>query len=143
RPNLTLDLGLRWEPKMAPHAGSGNTIFRPETPIRLGEPPSNTGKWVPGKLFDDDWTNFGPAVGFAWDPFKTGKTSIRANYRIAYDRMATFLFSSTIYPTAPGQTLGVVNTAFGAAGGRLRQGVPAIAPPAGVTPQQLMQPVPF
>jgi len=143
RPNLTVDLGMRWEPKMAPHAGNGNTIFKPNVPIRLGATPSNAVQWVPGKLFDDDWTNISPAVGLAWDPFRTGKTSIRANYRIAYDRMATFLFSSTIYPTAPGQTLGVVNTSFGAAGGRLRQGIPAIAPPAGVTPTQLTQPVPF
>ncbi len=143
RPNFTIDLGLRWEPKMAPHAGSGDTIFKPNQPIRLGATPSNTVQWVPGKLFDDDWTNLSPAIGFAWDPFKSGKTSIRANYRIAYDRMATFLFSSTIYPTAPGQTLGVVNTSFGASGGRLRQGVPAIVAPSGVTPTQLTTPAPF
>jgi len=143
RPNLTFDLGMRWEPRPAPHTGKGSTIFRPSVPVRLGAASSNTVQWVSGKLFDDDWTNFGPTVGFAWDPFKTGKTSLRGNYRIAYDRMSTFLFSSTIFPTAPGQTLGIVNTSFGAAGGRLRQGVPAIVAPTGLTPQQLTQPVAF
>ena len=63
--------------------------------------------------------------------------------RIAGFEDLAFLFSSTIFPTAPGQTLGVVNTSFGAVGGRLRQGVPPIVAPTGLTPQQLTQPVAF
>ncbi|MFN2493558.1 MAG: carboxypeptidase regulatory-like domain-containing protein [Pyrinomonadaceae bacterium] len=147
RPNFTVDLGLRWEPKMAPRGGGNSTIFGPNRPIRLGELPGNDIKWVEGKLYDNDWTNFGPAVGFAWDPFKTGKTSIRANYRIAYDRAPTFLFSSSIFPTAPGRALGVTLTpnvgVTLANETRLRQGLPTLAPPAGATPAQLLQPVAF
>src|SRR4029453_3803113 len=84
RPNLTLDFGVRWEPKMAPGSGSGDTILRPDRPVRFGEPPTDQLKFVEGKLFDDDWTNISPTVGFAWDPFSDGKTSIRANYRLVY-----------------------------------------------------------
>ncbi|HVF58154.1 MAG TPA: TonB-dependent receptor [Pyrinomonadaceae bacterium] len=141
-PNLTLDYGLRWEVKLSPR-GPSNTILRPDRPIRFGEAPSNTIKFVEGKLFDDDYNNFAPSVGLAWDPFKTGKTSIRVNYRLAYDRMNTFVLSSTIFQSAPGATLSLVDPSFGASGGRVRNGIPTLAPPAGITPNQFRQPDPF
>ena len=142
RPNLTLDFGLRWEVKRSPRS-SGNPILRPEEPFVVGSNPSSALKWAEGELFDSDLNNFGPSIGIAWDPFSSGKTSVRANFRIAYDRMNTFVVSSTIYQSEPGLTLGVINTQFGQNGGRLRDGLPAIAPPAGVTPTQLRQPASF
>jgi hypothetical protein len=144
RPNLTIDYGLRWEPKLSPRGGEGDSVLRPDRPIRFGEAPTDQIRFVEGKLFDDDWTNFAPTLGFAWDPFNTGKTSIRANYRLAYDRMNTFLASSAIFPNTPGNTLGLGNTTFGTQAnelGRVRFGIPALAP-AG-TPAQLRQPAAF
>jgi hypothetical protein len=144
RPNLTLDYGLRWEPKTAPQAGGDDFILRPDRPIRLGEPPTDQIRFVEGKLFDDDWNNFAPTIGFAWDPFGSGKTSIRANYRLAYDRMNTFVTSSAIFPNTPGTSLGISNTSFGTQAGelgRVRFGLPTLAPTA--TPAQLRQPIPF
>lgn len=142
RPNFTVDLGLRWEVKLSP-TNPRNRIARPNQLVTLGAPPSNTLRWEPGPLYDDDWNNFGPSIGFAWDPFKTGKTSIRANYRLAYDRINTFLLSSVIYQSIPGQILSVINLDFGQRGGRVRDGIPRLSPPAGVTPQQLAQPAIF
>ena len=144
RPNLTIDLGMRWEPKMAPRAGGDSVVLHPDTVIRLGEAPTDQIRFVEGKLFDDDWNNFSPSIGVAWDPFSTGKTSIRANYRLAYDRMNTFLASSAIFPNTPGTTLGINDTSFAARPNetsRVRFGLPVITPSA--TPDQLRQPVPF
>jgi len=35
-------------------------------------------------LWDDDFNNFGPVIGFAWGPFGDGKTSIRSGFRVSY-----------------------------------------------------------
>lgn len=143
RPNLTIDYGMRWEVKLTPRAGDGNVILRPDRPVRVGEAGRNDIRWVEGELFDSDYNNFAPTIGLAWDPFKSGKTSVRANYRLAYDRMNTFVLSSSIYQSAPGATLAVINQSFGQGGGRLRQGLPVLAPPAGVTPEALRQPAAY
>ncbi|HYP53923.1 MAG TPA: hypothetical protein VEQ42_10315, partial [Pyrinomonadaceae bacterium] len=145
RPNLTLDFGLRWEPKFSPRSGSDDVVLRPDRPIRLGEAPRNDLKFGEGRLFDDDWNNLAPTVGFAWDPFGTGKTSVRANYRLAYDRMNTFLASSAVFPNTPGTsfTCNEGNCATLPAGElrRIRFGVPTLAPTA--TPSALRQPGPY
>ena len=145
RPNLTLDFGVRWEPKFSPRSGDEDVVLRPDRAIRLGEAPTDQIRFVEGKLFDDDWNNIAPTVGFAWDPFGTGKTSIRANYRLAYDRMNTFLASSAIFPNTPGTsvTCNESNCATIPTGEqrRIRFGVPTLTP-AG-TPGALRQPAAF
>ena len=143
RSNLVLDLGLRWEPKLTPSV-NGRPILVPNQPVKLGAPPSNTLKWVEGDLFDSDFTKFLPSVGFAWDPFESGKTSIRGNYRIASDRIATFLFGSFIFQSTPGNNTATTNSNFGAAGGLFRNLGPVIAGLAPTsTPEALRQPAPF
>jgi len=133
RSNLVLDLGVRWEPKFTPSIANGRPILVPNQPVKLGAAPSNTLRWVEGDLFDSDFTKLLPSVGFAWDPFESGKTSIRGNYRIASDRIATFLFGSSIYQSAPGNAIGPTNSTFGAGGGLFRNIAPVIA---GLTPTQ-------
>ncbi|HWW74294.1 MAG TPA: hypothetical protein VNZ44_02805, partial [Pyrinomonadaceae bacterium] len=143
RSNLVLDLGLRWEAKLHPSV-SNRPILVPDQPVKLGAAPSNTLKWVEGELFDNDYSKFLPSVGFAWDPFKTGKTSIRGNYRIASDRIATFLFGSSIFQSTPGNTTAATNSNFGQAGGLYRNLAPVIAALAPAsTPSALRQPGPF
>jgi hypothetical protein len=140
RRNLTVDIGLRWEGKLAPRSDAGR-IRRPNQLMTPGAAPTNTARWEPGALYDDDWNNVSPSIGFAWDPFNTGKTSVRGNYRIAYDRINTFLFSSSVLQNLPGVAQGVVNVEFGQAGGRLVNN-PALDPPPG-NPQSQAQPAPF
>ncbi|HSE16196.1 MAG TPA: carboxypeptidase regulatory-like domain-containing protein [Pyrinomonadaceae bacterium] len=139
--NLTLDLGLRWEMRLSPRAPN-DIVLRPEQRLAIGEQPTNAFRFGEGKLYDDSMFQLAPSVGFAWDPTGSGKTSIRANYRLAYDRTNTFVFSSFIFQSAPGLTRAVTNNTFGQNGGLLRQGVPVLNSN-DVTPLQFRQPPPF
>jgi carboxypeptidase family protein len=147
RQNLTLDLGLRYEAKVTPFARG--RLFAPNQPVRIGEPASNALRWEDNNLYDSDLNNWAPSIGIAWDPRGDGKTSIRANYRLAYDRINTFVLSNSIYNTIPGVTFGAVNTGFGISGGpggtggRISDGIPAPLPPAGSNPTAQLQPAPF
>ena len=44
-------------------------------------------------VYQTNWKNFQPRLGFSWDPFKSGKTSIRAAYAILADQPITNLVS--------------------------------------------------
>ena len=140
RPNLVFDLGLRWEAKLNPSL-STRTVLVPNQLVKLGAASSNTVRWVEGDLFQNDYKKILPSVGFAWDPFENGKTSIRGNYRIASDRIATFLFGSSIFQSTPGNNTAATNSAFGQAGGLYRNIGPIIAALAPAsTPNALRQP---
>lgn len=136
RPNLTFDLGLRYEAKIAP-ATDERPILGPDKPVTVGAAAANDIKFVERKLFDNDLNNLSPSIGFAWDPLKDGKTSIRANYRLSYDRFATFLFSSSIFQNALGNTFVSSNPTFNQAGNLIRDGLPALTP--ALTPGTLRQ----
>jgi hypothetical protein len=139
--NLTLDLGLRWEMRLSPRAPN-DIVLRPEQRLAIGEQPTNAFRFGEGKLYDDSLFQLAPSIGMAWDPTGSGKTSIRANYRLAYDRTNTFVFSSFIFQSAPGLTRAVTNNTFGNNGGLLRSGVPVLNSN-DVTPLQFRQPPPF
>lgn len=146
RPNLTIDYGVRWEIRLSPRAPD-NIILRPELPVRVGAPATNQIRFVEGKLYEDAWKNFAPTVGFAWDPFNSGKTSVRGNYRLAYDRTNTFVFSSFIFQSAPGLTRGITLLANdprfgGTANALLRNGLPALSAN-DTTPLAFRTPPPF
>jgi len=142
RSNLVFDLGVRWEMKLHPDV-DGRPILIPNQAVRLGGAPSNTLSWVEGNVFKNANVIM-PSVGFAWDPFKSGKTSIRGNYRIASDRIATFLFGSSIFQSTPGNNAAGSNSTFGQAGGLFRNVAPVIASLAPTSsPAVLRQPKSF
>jgi hypothetical protein len=138
--NFTVDLGLRLEVKQTPSNPDGR-IRRPDQVAVAGAPATNTLKWVPGDLYRTDANNWAPSIGFAWDPFGTGRTSIRSNYRIAYDRINTFVLSSQVFQNLPGIVIGLNDVTYGQNGGRLA-GLPELKPPA-VSPESLAQPAAF
>lgn len=140
RPNLLFDLGVRYELRLSP-TSSGLPILVPNQLVAADGAPSNTIRWEEGKLFKNDLNNFSPSIGVAWDPFKQGKTSIRANYRLAYDRFNSQVNGAQLFQSAPGNNIGVTNTVFGQGGGLLRNGLPVLTPTN--TPNVLRQPTAF
>jgi len=140
KPNFTVDIGVRMEAKLSPSSADGRPVLVPDKSLTLGSNPANDVKWVEGKLFDNDYV-YMPSVGFAWDPFNSGKTSLRMNYRLASDRFGTQLFAASIWQNAPGNTFFGSNDAFGQNGGLLRNGLPAVNPTA--SPATLRQPAAF
>jgi hypothetical protein len=135
--NVTVDAGLRWEGKLAP-TNPDDLISIPNQSLAVGNASSNTLRWGTGKLYDDDWNNISPSIGVAWDPRGDGGSVVRGNYRMAFDRINTFVLSSNIFQSIPGITTQVVNNEFGQAGGRLRQGLPSLQPT--VSPGDFLQP---
>jgi hypothetical protein len=102
RPNFTINYGVRYEVKGVPYEVNGllSTLvdqdpsgFLPKGGFLFQQ----VGKNAPNErlqLYDDDFNNVAPRIGFAWDPFKTGKTSIRGGYGIFYDRVFGNLFTN-------------------------------------------------
>jgi hypothetical protein len=97
KPNLTLNYGLRWEYNQPIYdAGLRYQTFRPgqaDTVFQYtGDPamfplglviPGDKG--VPKGLTASYYHAFAPRIGIAWDPFKDGKTTVRAGWGLFYN----------------------------------------------------------
>ncbi len=89
--NLTLSAGVRWEPYLPFFATNDElTVFRPGQQSTVF-PSAPQGllyvgdKGVQRGGTDTDWNNIAPRIGFAWRPFGSTKTSVRAGYGIFFD----------------------------------------------------------
>ena len=96
KPNFTLELGLRYDWLMSPSERYDRlVVFDPVTNSL-----NRVGAGI-DEIYQDNHA-VQPRVGFAWDPFKDGKTSIRAAYAILADQPVTNLIvgASTNPPIA-------------------------------------------
>jgi hypothetical protein len=83
---LTFNLGLRWE---YDSDATGQSAAHQPCPS-LTAVPTSPCTWMANVLplhKDPDAKNFGPRIGFAYDPFGSGETVIRGGYGIYYDRV--------------------------------------------------------
>ena len=92
RSNLTLNAGVRYELNTVPYDAAGVQVA-PDRPLDGSQGPVTFLQAGPGtdrEWFNQDNNNFAPSIGIAWDPKGSGKTSIRGNYRLAYQRLITW-----------------------------------------------------
>jgi hypothetical protein len=86
RPNLTLNVGLRYE-----YFAPLNEKFGRQSNLILGtgaNPLQTATLKVGGPLYPADKNNFAPRLGFAWTPAKfVTKTVIRGGFGVAYNRI--------------------------------------------------------
>ena len=94
RSNLTLNLGLRYEMTTVPteiHNQLSNLINITDPTQHLGSP----------LFLNPTLRNFEPRVGFAWDPFRNGKTAIRGGFGMFDVLPLPYQFMLNILQTAP------------------------------------------
>jgi hypothetical protein len=73
KPNFTINVGLRYAWNSSPSESLSHfTNFDPTSGTLISSP----------QPYHTNNKNFQPRIGFAWDPFKDGKTSVRAAYAI-------------------------------------------------------------
>jgi hypothetical protein len=125
RPNLTLELGFRWDWLMSPterfdrfvdYVPESNSLVR----VNNGIAP----------VYHTNWKNFQPRFGFSWDPFKDGKTAIRGAYAILADQPVTNLVTpnATNPPFATGVALAANSTT------QLSNAITVAAPGSNISP---------
>jgi hypothetical protein len=104
---ITLQYGLRYEINLpyveqnnhlaALHPGQQSTV-QPTAPIGLVYP-GDAG--TPRATYNTDASNVGPRLGFIFDPFGNGQTSVRAAWGLFYDTIpgqGTFFQNGTLAP---------------------------------------------
>ncbi len=96
RNNLTLELGMRYEFNGVPFERNGNlSNLLNQQPYDAGPITFQTvGPGTGRQIYKDDYKDFEPRLGLAWDPFKDGKTSFRVGYGIFHDRIFGNLFGN-------------------------------------------------
>jgi outer membrane receptor protein involved in Fe transport len=79
KPRLTVSFGLRYDifGNLRDRNNVAANFFPGAGLVQVGQGIN--------RLYNTDYKDFGPRVGFAWDIFGTGKTALRGGYSLAYD----------------------------------------------------------
>lgn len=141
RENLSLNIGMRWE-YISPLTERGGLGLMPkDTSLAALNDPNAildfAGNGTPRAFTGKDLNNFAPNFSFAWDPFKSGKTSIRGGFAVSYaiDNNATVLNNSSVAGNAGlSSTVNPTNLTGTLSGG----GIISLATPAFKVPRTLV-----
>ena len=115
RSNLTLDLGIRYEPTTLPT--EANNRFQDILNFMNGGPVPVNSPFAKNPTL----TNFDPRVGFSWDPFRNGKTAVRGGFGF-FDNLPT-LYVCCGNPTIGSFPFNLTIVAAGLAQGSFPTGV--------------------
>lgn len=120
KPNFTLNFGLRAEQQYNPDPDVSNTDL--VNLVRNASFPLAGGRGIDPTTIPDSGWQFGPRLGFAWDPIGDGKTVVRGFAGVYYARTPLLLLADSInnYRLPPGNVrailgsggIGVNTTAF-------------------------------
>jgi len=90
RSNFTLNIGLRYQYNSVPYETGGNlsNLLQDPGSFATGAPVtfSLVGPGSGHSLYQPDYKDIEPRIGFSWDPWSDGKTAIRAGFGIFHDR---------------------------------------------------------
>lgn len=113
RPNLTFNLGVRYEFTTLPRDANNRiqeitTLVNCATPGVAPSPSSPCGPVHVDTFIKNNPTtkNFEPRIGFSWDPFKDGKTAVRGGFGIFDVLPLPYEFGLNAAATAPFQIIG-------------------------------------
>jgi hypothetical protein len=123
RPDLMLELGLRYEWNMTPSERYDRFIVFDSKTASLVRVGTNI-----DAIYHENNKNFQPRVGVAWTPFRSGTTVLRGAYGIYVDQPMT----SIVSPTSGNPPLAIPLTFTGTV--RLDNAI-NVAGPAGLAPQ--------
>jgi len=125
RSNVTLELGFRYDLIVSPTEADNRFVYFDPATASL----QRVGEGGRDKIYGNK-SNYQPRIGVVWDPFKDGRTSIRAAYSLLSDQPVTNL----VTPTAGNPPLVTPLTFTGAI--RLDNAL-AVAGPAGLAPNSV------
>jgi hypothetical protein len=121
--NLTINMGLRYEYNSVIKA-DGNLLGNFVPSIGLAQ----VGQQI-SRPYNGDRTNFAPRLGFAWDPFGSGKTVVRGGVGLFYETVnwEAFLAFNNVFGLGTIPTGGAGVTP---GGGKITTGLQNVATPA-------------
>jgi Carboxypeptidase regulatory-like domain/TonB dependent receptor len=107
KPNFTVNIGLRYEGTTLPTDVNNQIQLITTLTNCAASPTACTPVPVHSFISQNPTTlNFEPRIGFAWDPFKNGKTSVRAGFGIFDVLPLPYVFGLNTAASAPFQIIG-------------------------------------